>query len=60
MLKYQCDKCKKEIRSRGEMISVGKGAYASLMLCAQCGKPIELFLSREKLLDNEKITTRKR
>ncbi len=54
MFTYRCDKCKKEILDRKEMVSAGKGTFPGTVLCAQCGKPVLRFLAREGLLEDGK------
>jgi DNA-directed RNA polymerase subunit RPC12/RpoP len=50
MLTYRCDKCKKDIADKKEMVVAGKGNFADVMLCAPCGKPILRFLTRKGLI----------
>lgn len=44
----KCDKCKKNIT--GEKIVAGYGYLARVELCRGCGKSIELFLKKHKLV----------
>ena len=51
MTMEKCDICKKEIKDRKQKVSASHGGYLQhFEFCADCGKPIEKFLKKHKLL----------
>jgi hypothetical protein len=54
MMVHKCDLCKKEIRKREMMVSVGLSQpFGSFEFCTACGEPILDVLKKKQLIEED-------
>ena len=52
MTVYKCDICKKEIKDEKSDVTVSQYLRSNIF-CANCAKPIAIFLKKHKLLEEK-------